>query len=49
MTAERVTIENPGAFGGEREGGHGLASVRARGELVIEDLGDRTRATLEIR
>lgn len=54
--ALRVTIENPGAFGGRREGGTGLATLERRlaltwGEratLRVEGEGDRTRATLVV-
>ena len=54
--ALRVTIENPGAFGGRREGGTGLATLErrlaltwgARATLRVEGEGDRTRATLVV-
>lgn len=51
----RIAIENPGAFGGRREGGAGLAMVERRmalayGEdaarLLIESVGERTRVQL---
>jgi two-component system sensor histidine kinase AlgZ len=39
-----ITLDNPGAFGGRREGGHGLSMVEKRIELAY-----RGRASLTVR
>ncbi len=51
-----VTVENPGGYAGPRAGGEGIALVEqrlalahgARATLRLRDLGDRTRATVEL-
>ena len=51
-----VTVENPGPYGGPRAGSHGLPTLERRlalayggaAKLVVEGVGDRTRATLSL-
>jgi hypothetical protein len=56
ITRDTVTIDNPGAFAGRREGGRGIAMVERRlalayGEpniVVVRAANDRTLATMEL-